>query len=168
MSLQTVIRSAVKTVLAKSQGASSPNDTWDSVYSKTLDSGVGAGQADVEWHDTRTLNPSASETLDLAGSLVNGLGQTFAPARIKLLEIRNNGAHSADILVLGAASSNAWNGWTSVAGSTFKVGPGGLMTLVDPSAAAIAITAGTADQFKVANSGTNTVSYDIRIVGASA
>ncbi len=50
---------------------------------------------------------------------------------------------------------------------TVKVKPGGAIALVAPDATGYAVTAGTADQLKVANSaGGTSVTYDIIIIGA--
>lgn len=168
MGLTTTVRSTVKTELTATQGESTPTDTLEETNSFNWADGTGADQADVEWHDTRTLAGSASETLDLAGSLTNGLGQTATFAKVCLLEIVNQGTNAADILNVGGAASNAWESWVGLAGSIFKVGPEGRFYMDNPSAAAFAVTAGTGDQLKIENVGGNTLTYRIRIVGRSA
>lgn len=165
MSLTTTLRLRLNTELVGTQGASSPQDSFDETFSDSLDDGNAVDQANQEWHDTRSLGSGASETLDLSGTLTNGLGQTVDFTKIKGWWIQNSSSNVGDILVVGAAAADKWEGWTTVTGSTFRIGPGGAFLMWDPSAAAMAVAAGSTDKLKIANSGTNTVSYKIRIIG---
>lgn len=139
-------------------------------YDRTgrLASGTGAGQADVLFTDTRTLAASASETLDLTGSLVDALGATVTMARVKGIVIAAAAGNTNDVIVGGAAS----NGFATPFGDPtdkVKVKPGGILALFTPDATAYAVTAGTGDLLQVANGAAGTsVSYDVIIIGASA
>lgn len=140
----------------------------DLSYTKQIDlaSGVGANQADKLWHDQRTLAASATEDLDLAGVLVDAFGATFTLARVKGLIVAAAPGNTNNVLI-GNATANAWStllGATGVA----TIRPGGLLAVFAPDATAYAVTAGTGDLLKVANSGAGTgVTYDIVIIGAS-
>lgn len=133
-----------------------------------LGNGVGAGRADLMWSDTRTIAASGSESLDLAGSLVDALGVTLNFARVKALIVVAAAANGNDVVV-GGASENAWIGPFGSATDKVKVRPGGALALFAPGATGYPVTAGTGDLLQLANSGAGTsVTYDVIIIGASA
>jgi hypothetical protein len=135
----------------------------------TLGSGTGAGNADRLFSDHRTLAASATEDLDLAGALTDAFGATVTFARIKGLVIAASQENTNNV-VLGAAASNAWATLLNSTG-TITLRPGAFMAVGTGEADAIAyaVTASTADQLKVANSGAGTpVTYEIHLLGASA
>lgn len=137
-------------------------------FASQLASGTGAGQADLVFSDTRTLAASASESLDLAGSLVDALGATLTFARVKGLIVVAAAANTNDV-VIGGATSNAFVGPFADATDKIKVKPGGTIALWAPGATAYPVTAGTGDLLQIANSAAGTsVTYDVIIIGASA
>lgn len=172
MSLTTTLTVGLSATLLQQLDLSQPKDALSYAFPGSLTTGTADAQADILWHDARSLSPNSSDTLDLAGSLVDGLGVTVNLARIKLIIIENTSTVAGDVLLVGGAASNAWEGWTTVAGSKIKVGPKGIVQLYNPSAAAYAVTAGTGDQLKIANSNNSTsasaLTYKIIIIGASA
>lgn len=132
-------------------------------------SGTGADQADQIYEATRTINASSNEELDLAGVLVNELGETVTFATVKLLRIVNASADATCILTIGGAASAAWEPWAGAAGDTIKVRAGGELLLIAPDATAYAVGAGTTDKLKIANaSGSAQATYTITIVGVKA
>jgi hypothetical protein len=132
-----------------------------------LATGTGAGQADRIWTDKRTLAASANEDLDLTGSLTDALGASLALARVKVLYVEASAANANNVVV-GAAASNAWAGLLNAAG-TVTLRPGEFFLAATRDATAHAVTAGTGDLLRIANSGAGTpVTYDIAVIGASA
>lgn len=133
-----------------------------------LADGTAAGQADRIFHDRRTLAASASESLDLAGVLVDALGATLTFARVKALVVAAAAGNTNTVRV-GGAASNAWASWADAADNVIAVRPGGLLALAAGDATSYPVTAGTADLLQIANGGSGTpVTYDIVIIGASA
>lgn len=136
-----------------------PNDT-----KITLENGTATGQASKIFSDQRTLAASATESLDLAASLVDALGSTLTFATIKAIYIKASADNTNDVIV-GGAASNAFYGPFDAADNTVQVKPGGAMLLVAPKTG-WAVTASTADILKIANSaGTTGVTYDVVLVG---
>ena len=125
-----------------------------------LDNGTGANQANELFADNRTLVASATENLDLAGSLINAFGTAIVFDKIKALIVKAAPGNVNDLLVGGAASAQA---------SSFfgvKVKPGGMVAFVAPDANGYDVTATSADLLKIANSAGGTpVSYTIIIIG---
>ncbi|MFC8267811.1 hypothetical protein ACFUIZ_19070 [Streptomyces cinereoruber] len=138
--------------------------------SVSLVDGTGAGKADRVWTATRTLAASASEDLDLAGTLVDAFGATVSFAKIKALMV-SAAAGNTNNVVIGGASSNGFITWVGAATHTVIVRPGGALALLTGEADAngYAVTAATGDLLKIANSGSGTpVTYSIAIIGTSA
>lgn len=137
------------------------------VRSAVLTSGTGANQADRLFCDTRTITASATDSLDMAGGLVDPLGVTFTLAKIKGLVVAAAAANTNNVVITRPATNGV--PMFSAAGDAVPVRPGGLFVWVAPDAAAVAVTAGTGDLIDLANSGAGTsVTYDIVIIGASA
>lgn len=137
--------------------------------SMSLLSGTAAGQADRVFSDRRTLAASATEDLDLAGVLLDAFGAAITFARIKGLVIAAATTNTNNVVV-GAAASNPWATLLSATG-TVTLRPGAFIAVGTGTtdATGYAVTAGTADLLKVANSaGSTSVTYDIHIIGASA
>lgn len=142
----------------------------DKGYNIPLTSGTAAGQADRIFHDTRTLAASATEDLDLAGVLVDALGATLTFVKVKALIIAAAAGNTNNVIV-GGASSNQFLSWVGAGTHTVTVRPGAVFSLICGAADATgyAVTAGTGDLLKIANSaGSTSVSYDIFVVGTSA
>lgn len=135
-----------------------------------LASGTGAGQADRIFHDRRTLAASANEDLDLAGVLTDPFGATITFARIKGLLVAAAAGNTNNVVV-GNAATNGFITWVGAATHTVTVRPGGVLALLAGGADATgyAVTAGTGDLLRIANSaGGTSVDYDIVLIGASA
>lgn len=132
-----------------------------------LTSGTGPNQADQVWTDQRTIAASGSENLDLTGSLTDALGGSITLARVKVLYIAAASTNTNNVVV-GAAASNPWAGLLNGTG-TLTLRPGAFFVAATPGATGMAITAGTGDLLRVANSGSgSSVTYDIAVIGASA
>lgn len=133
-----------------------------------LTDGSGLNQANLVFSDRRTIAASGSESLDLAGVLVDALGATLTFARVKALLVSAAAGNTNSVLV-GGAASNAWATWADAADNEIIVKPGGAFALIAPDASGYAVTASTGDILQIANSGSGTsVTYDIVIIGASS
>lgn len=146
-----------------------PSAAFGRAYQVLLANGTGAGQADRIFHDQRTLAASATEDLDLAGVLTDSFGATVTFVRIKGLLVAASAANTNNV-VLGAAAANPWATLLGATG-TLIVRPGTVLALFagQADATGYAVTAGTGDLLKIANSAGGTgVTYDIALLGASA
>lgn len=150
------------------------------IYQAVLNSGIAVGQADIIFHDQRTLTASSSEDLDLVGTMLqDAFGANLALVKVKGLIIAAKGVTDANGVVItpnvnnvvvGAAASNAWAALLNSTG-TVTLRPGTTFSVIagDTDSTAYAVTAGTGDLLKVANSaGGSSVTYDIIVVGTSA
>jgi len=169
MSLTATLRVQALADLVSALDLGSASAPLRKTYQAELGDGTGTGQANRIWHDQRTLAASANEDLDLAGSLLDALGGAFSLARVKGLIVAAAAGNTNNVIV-GAAASNAWAALLG-ATHTLTVRPGAVVAAfagaADPTG--WAVTAGTGDLLRIANSGAGTsVTYDIVVVGASA
>lgn len=138
-------------------------------YRKVLDlsNGTGANAADQLFSDTRTLAPSGTEDLDLAGVLLDSFGVALTFARIKLVLISAAAGNTNNVNVSRPAS----NGLPIflAASDAVPVLPSGTFLWAAPGATGIPVVAGTGDLLTITNSAAGTsVTYDVVIIGASA
>ena len=136
---------------------------------QSLGSGVGLNQADRVFVDTRSLAGSATEDLDVAasGGLLDAFGAAFALVKLKGLYVM---AAAGNLNLLNVTRSAA-NGvpWALAAGDGVALAAGGFLAFSRPDLAAITVTAATGDLITFTNAAaTNTISYDVVIIGASA
>ena len=156
-----------------STGASDLSTLTDVIDGTTLpnwiiSSGTGANQADMLWYGQRTLAASTSEDLDLAGSLSDSFGTTLTFARVKAIVIYAASTNGA-LIQVGGAAANGFVNWVASATDIINVRAGGTFAMIAPDATAYAVTAGTGDLLKIANTdGAASATYDIYIIGASA
>lgn len=131
-----------------------------------LVTGTAAGEADLVFADTRTITASSSESLDLAGGLTDAFGASITFAEIVAIVVKPAAGNTNNVLV-GGAASNAFATPFGDATDVVKVGPGGVLMLVND--AGYAVTDATGDLLKIANGGSgSSVTYDIVLVGRSA
>src|SRR5512139_466082 len=131
-----------------------------------LASGTGANQSDRVFTDTRTLTASATENLDLAGTLVDAFGATITFVTVKAVLIVAAAGNTNNVQVTRPAS----NGLPLfiAAGDGLEVKPNGAFAWFAPGVG-IAVTAGTGDLLALTNSaGGTSVVYDVIIIGTSA
>ena len=80
--------------------------------------GTGANQADKRWSSAgRSLGSTASESLDLAGSLLDYRGNVITFVRIKAIAIFNNGPNMIQV----GAGSNPLLNWIGATGDILRV-----------------------------------------------
>jgi hypothetical protein len=166
MALSSTLTLKLKEILTKTLDISTPGDTLDVDLSDTLADGTGLDQADQIWHDERALSATSTENIDLNGTLTNALGDTVSLARVKALIIWNKNTTAGENLQVGAGSTT-FNLFGSLS-SRHTIGPNGIFVVWEPSAAAKAVTAGSADLLMIRNANSVVVTYQIIVVGSTA
>lgn len=117
---------------------------------------TGALGAPKVFSDNRTLN-TTNETLDLSGALASGLATAIVFTKVRLFFVKWNGAGTLEV------DCSLTNGATGLMTGKETFGAGGVILIVDPTAAGRAITAGTADLVKFTSTGSGT--FDILVAG---
>lgn len=169
MALITSVQVVLNATLTKTPGLTVPTTNIPVNRMIALADGITAGKADRLYAATRTVGASSNEDLDLAGVLLDDFGQAITFARIKALYIAAAVGNTNNVVV-GAAAANPWVTLLNSTG-TATLRPGAFLLAAAGLADAIgyAVTAGTGDLLRAANSGAgSTVSYDIALIGCSA
>lgn len=168
MSLTTKITADLEAMVTNPLDIEARSSSIKRLQRLSLGNGTGAGLADLSWSDRRTLGPSATEDLDLAGLLTGPFGATITFARIRALLVVTDPANVNNVVV-GGQAVNGWLGPFGALAHTIAIQPGDFLLQTARGATAWPVTAGTADLLRVANSGAGTgVEYEIVLIGASA
>ena len=161
--LSSSVQVTVASDFTASLGLSNPRDKLNLTVSRPFGNGTDTAQADLVWHDSRTLTSGANESLDLAGTLTDAFGTTVTFAKVKSLVIENTSASMT--ITIGGAAANGFATFVGAAANTIVLPPLGVLVLVSPTG--FAVTAGTADLLKITNSSGSSTVYRIWINGSS-
>lgn len=163
--LAATVKAGVTATYANGLEFGSVQQTLQYSIVQAFGDGTGADQAQKLWTDQRTLAASATEDLDLAGGVSDVFGNVLTFTKVKALVIKAAAGNTNNVLV-GGASSNGFITPFGGATHTVTVRPGGTLVLIAPDATGYAVTAGTGDLLKIANSaGSTGVTYDITVIG---
>lgn len=161
------IKASIDAVYTNLLDLGSAVDNFSKTAKIELGNGTGANTADRMFHDQRTLNASASEDLDLAGSLTNDFGSTLTFVELRAVLITAAAGNTNNVLVSRPASNGV--PLFSAAGDEILIPPGGAFLWACGADGKVTVTASTGDLLHVANSGAGTsVTYDVVIIGTSA
>lgn len=131
-------------------------------------SGTGSGQVDKLFADTRTINASSNDDLDLAGVLIDAFGVAITFVKVKAIVVVADSTNVNNV-VIGNAAGTQFVGPFGAAAHTIAVPPGGMFVIARSDATGWAVGAGATDLLRIANSGAGTsVIYQIVILGTSA
>lgn len=167
MSLITTIKLQISADQKGSADLGTPGFPLNHAKTTQLATGTGSNQADLLFTDQRTLGASATEDLDLAGSLTDALGATLTFVKVKAIMISAANTNTNNVEVTPAAA-NGFLGPFADASDQLDISPGGRVYLEAP-VSGWDVTAGTGDILTITNSaGSTGVTYDVIIVGASA
>lgn len=170
MTLTATLTVKVAANLASALDLATPVSALNKTYSTALTSGTTAGKADRIWHDQRTLSASATEDLDLAGSLTDALGGSAVFAKIKGIVVAAAAGNTNNVLV-GGVSAGLSTFLSPAATGIITLRPGAVFAVFAGVAdsTAYAVTATTADLLHIANSTSgSSVTYDVIVIGTSA
>ncbi len=165
--LSTIVTAKIETTFRNVLDLSVPVDTLTKQTKIELSNGTSSNNADLCFHDQRTLGASGTEDLDLAGSLAGpfGASQVFVELRAVLFSAAS--ANTNNVLVSRPASNGV--PLFSAAGDQIIIPPGGVFLWSCPADGKIPVTASTGDLITVTNSaGSTSVTYDVVIIGVSA
>lgn len=166
MSLSATVKASISADHLRSIDLAGATSNLQRALALAFTDGVGANQVDLIFHDQRTLAASASEDIDLNGVLTDIYGQSVNFARIKAVLVLPAVANLNNINISRPASNGV--PLFLAASDGIVVHPGGIFLWAVPSAAGVAVTAGTGDLLTITNAaGTNSVVYDIVILGAA-
>lgn len=151
---QTIVRDGGSAVFDVSEG-----------LIKTVTDGTGIDQANALYIDDFSIAASGTLDIDLSGTLVDAHGTTAVFTAIKEIMVIADVTNTNDIAV-GNGGVNSFLGPFAAAANTVSIKPGNRFDVTNYSAAGWAVTAGTGDILRLANSAAGTaVTGTIVIVG---
>jgi hypothetical protein len=134
-------------------------------YTKNFTDGTTADKVDKVHFKRYSLTTTPTD-IDLAGTLVDALGNATVFVEIAGIFIKNNSTTAGQNVHVGGDANGLVN-WVGAAADYIIVRPGGVFCMVEPSDPAYAVTAGTGDILQVV-AATGTPSIDLMILGRSA
>lgn len=165
--LKTVVTFEIAATFKNLLELSTPVDAATLTAKIQLSNGTGANAADLLFHDQRTLSASATEDLDLAGSLAGPFGASQVFVEVRGILVKAASANTNNVNVTRPSSNGV--PLFLAAGDGLPVPPGGAFGWSCPADGKVTVTAGTGDLLTFTNSaGSTSVTYDVFIVGCSA
>lgn len=138
----------------------------------TLSDGTTAGKADLSYMAERTVATATNDDIDLAGVLTDALGATVTAAELVAIMIVNrqlDGTANTTNLTIGAGLNPVVGFMGGTTPTIGPIKPGGVFMLAAADAAGLgAVTAGTGDILRIANSAGATNKYLVAILARSA
>jgi hypothetical protein len=123
---------------------------------------LAVGQADILFSDTRTIAPSATDTLDVVGLVSDALGAIVNAAEIVAIYVAAASGNTNDVQVTRPATNGV--PLFLAASDGFALGPGDFSLRTYRNG--VAVVAATGDLIAIVNGGAGTsVTYDIVIIG---
>ena len=137
-----------------------------------LADGTTAGAADILFTDERTVASATNDDLDLSGVLTNAFGQSLIMVEIVAIMIINapkSGTANTTNLTVGVGTNPVVGYLGGTTPTLGPIRPGGVRLLAESDAAGLcAVTAGTGDILRIANSSGAAATYQIAVLGRSA
>jgi hypothetical protein len=165
--LRTIVTAKIETTFKNLLDLSTPIDTLTENKVIELANGTGANSADLCFHDQRTLSASATEDLDLAGSLAGPFGASQVFVELRAVYVFASASNTNNVQVIRPASNGV--PLFMAAGDGIAIPPGGVFMWACPADGKVTITAGTGDLLTFTNSaGSTSVTYDVVLIGVSA
>lgn len=128
-------------------------------YNQALANGTGSGNAQMHWHDQRTLAQGIDESIDLS-ALVSPFG-TLDVSKVKAIIIRVVTATAGVELTVGPALAEGFADVSAV------LGPNGILAVISPVDGWPVVT-DTNDLILIDNTGTGSATYNIIVIGEGA
>ena len=145
----------------KTEGASVVIETMGRIVDATHTTGTNAAQMNAFARTAGTLTNGAETVHDLQ-AINNSFGDTVVFYRLNFLAV-NSAATNTDTITVGGATGSVFSAWAGATNHTVTVRPGGTFMLYAPDATGYVSTNGN---LRIANDGTNSVTYELYIGGA--
>lgn len=166
--LTTSLRTIIAAQLRRQADLSMPADSLRLTLLGDLSDGSDSGEADQLWHDTRQLAAEAAESIDLAGVLINNVGEPVSLEAVKVLLVSTLGKNNQGPVRVGPAAVNGWLGPWGDASDHLVLVPESYLLLAS-TGAGWPVVAGTGDLLSIDNPSTeHPLSYDIVVIGVNA
>ncbi len=164
--LSVDIKASLAWLFSETLSLSTVVDNATLEYDESLADGDGDDEVDLLWHGQRMLAAATSDNLDLTALATTLFGGALALnfAQIKAILLINTSTVPGDVLQLGGATNAFAAPFANDADAVVEIGPNSPLLLANKKDG-WPVTPGAADILRVHNPGTNSVVYQIAIVG---
>lgn len=134
----------------------------------SLEYGTGSGQANKAYAFSRTLTATTMDSIDLAGSLSDGVGNTitFTSIKLAIVAIVTPTGGTKKLRVGPQNQTNALSSnWGSLVVATVYKEFTHWDTVIYEPVAGYTVTAGTADIFPIYNPSASSITYELLLAG---
>lgn len=165
------LRASLVWLLTESLDLSNVTDHATLEYKKSVSDGVSFNEADLLWHDERTVSAGSNDDLNLSNLSLTLFGHsvsvTFATVTGVFL-VNTNTASGENLLVGGAGAGSAFAGpFNNDADAQVALNADSCLWLVS-KVLGWTVTAGTGDVLRIENTTGSDITYKIAIVGTSS
>lgn len=161
--LTGALRLAFVACLTDDGELSDPADQVSFLEKWAIANGEAVDCAEELFHDRRTVAFGVTDSIDVAGSLTNGLGQTVTFTKIKMVLIKAAETNPNNLEITMPADGIPM---FKTAADAVLLGADDLFLITRRAAAGIAVGAGATDQIDIVNpGGAGSCVYDIYIIG---
>jgi len=165
--LKTTVTARIEGTFKNLLDLSAPVDNFVIAAAIQLASGTGSAQADLLFHDQRTLAASGTEDLDLAGVLASPFGATLTFVELRGIVIKASATNTNNVNFTRPAANGV--PLFLAASDGIPIPPGGVFLWSCPADGKVPVTAATGDLITLTNAAAGTsVTYDVVIVGTSS
>ncbi len=166
--LSVDIKASLSWLFSETLNLNNVNDNGKLEYARSLTDGVSADQADLLFHDQRSVGGGTSEDLDLTALVhtIYGSVVTYNFAKVKAILVVNLSTTAADLLRVGGAGAGSAfaSPFNGSATAQVEVPADGCLLLVNKKNG-WTVTAGTGDVLRIQNPGGSAITYRIAIAG---
>lgn len=161
--LKSDMNLSITSTLVRQNELNSTSDRLPLVITRSLINGNGPNEAQLHWHDRRTIGAEGSVLLDLAGVLVSPFGTlNFQNIRAFVVELETQ-TTGAEIRVR-PATTNGWVAPFADASDALRITAGGVLMLWG-GVNGWPVVAGTSDVLELENPGLAQVICKVVLIG---
>ena len=136
-------------------------------FSDSLSLGTGLDQGDLVYSAKAVaISGSATNALDVSGSLSDVYGTTITAVKMKMFYLKNLSTTAGDTLTIGGDANGML--LMDAAADTITIQPNGFILLWQPSLAGMAVTAATGDIIDILENAGNANTYDVAFIATTA
>ena len=163
MTISLEVLARIRGTVSGSSDAGVPSCPIAASNTNTLTDGTAANQANAYYEDAFSIASGGNTTYDLAGALADPLNTTKVFTAVKALMVIADSTNTTNLVI--GNGTNPFVGPFDDGTATVTLKPGGVFLITDPSAAGMAVAAGTGDIVKITNGSGATATGRICVIG---
>ena len=163
MTISLEVLARIRGTVSATSDAGTPSCPISASNTNTLTDGTGASQGNAYYEDAFSIASAGTANYDLAGSLADPLNVTKVFTAVKAIMVIADSTNTTNLTI--GNGTNPLVGPFDDGTATVTLKPGGTFLITDPSAAGMAVAAGTGDVLKIVNGSGATATGRICVIG---